>query len=314
MSGLTPEQLAMRSSGIGASEIGAALGLSRWETPLGIYLRKVGEVPEFEGNDATEAGLELEPSICTWAAKKLGNPPMSPSGTVRHPVHSFCFATPDRILDDRSAILQVKNVGFHMRGEWGDDHDDVPHAYRVQIEWEMIAVGISRAYLAVCIGGQRLRIYAFDQDPSLSASLIAQAEHFWLNHVVPRIPPPVDGAEKTRLWLEKKHPEHFGSVRAIDWDEAEICRAYLAAHARQKEAEEEKALLGNQLRSKLGDAEGAEGHGVKFTWKQNANGTPSWKAIADEAGASAELIAKHTPPGPHVLRVTSTEKKQRKVA
>ena len=311
---LTPAQLAMRNTGIGASEIGAALGLSRWETPLGIYLRKIGETPEFEGNEATEAGLELEPAIATWAAKKLGNPPTHEEGTVRHPEHSFIFATPDRIFDDRSAILQIKNVGFHMRHEWGDDGDDVPHAYRVQIEWEMIAVGIKRAWLAVCIGGQRLRIYGFDQDPSMSESLIRQAHHFWHEHVLARVPPPIDGAEKTRRWLESKHPGHFGNARAIEWQEAEWCADYLRAIAMEKEAKETKALLGNRLRAALGDHEGAEGHGVKVTWTQNENGTPSWKAIAEEAGATPDLIAKHTPPGPHVLRVTSTAKKQRKVA
>lgn len=311
---LSPEQLAMRSSGLGASEIGAALGLSRWETPLGIYLRKVGEAPEFEGNEATEAGLELEPAIATWALKKLGNPPAHESGTVRHPVHSFCFATPDRIFDDRSAILQIKNVGFHMRDEWGDDHDDVPHAYRVQVEWEMIATGIKRAHLAVCIGGQRLRIYTFDQDPATSESLIRQAHHFWHEHVLARVPPPIDGAEKTRRWLESKHPGHFGSMRAIEWDEAEMCADYLRAIAAENEAKETKALIGNRLRAALGDSEGAEGQGVKFTWKQNANGSPNWKAIAAHFDPSPELVAEHTPPGPHVLRVTSTAKKQRKVA
>src|SRR5690606_6883149 len=57
------EWLRIRSRGIGGSEIAAIAGVSPWDTPLSVYLRKIGELPEKEATSATYWGSILEPVV-----------------------------------------------------------------------------------------------------------------------------------------------------------------------------------------------------------------------------------------------------------
>ena len=46
------EWLKAREGGIGASEVAAVVGLSKWDSPYSLFLRKTGQVPPIEENDA----------------------------------------------------------------------------------------------------------------------------------------------------------------------------------------------------------------------------------------------------------------------
>lgn len=48
----SPEWLAYRRTGIGASEVGSVLGVCPWKSPVDVWLEKMGRVPPFEGNNA----------------------------------------------------------------------------------------------------------------------------------------------------------------------------------------------------------------------------------------------------------------------
>ena len=52
--------LALRKGTVGSSDIGTILQLNKYETPRELFNKKVGLAPEFEGNDNTEWGTELE--------------------------------------------------------------------------------------------------------------------------------------------------------------------------------------------------------------------------------------------------------------
>src|SRR5690606_28440496 len=54
------EWLGVRRKGIGGSEIAAIAGLSPFETPLSVYLRKIGELPDKEETEAMYWGSVLE--------------------------------------------------------------------------------------------------------------------------------------------------------------------------------------------------------------------------------------------------------------
>src|SRR4051812_1639091 len=69
---LSPAWYAARSTGIGASEIAAAAGLSRYATPLEIYARKRGLMPEIEDNDAMRLGRKLEPVVKSEFCERTG--------------------------------------------------------------------------------------------------------------------------------------------------------------------------------------------------------------------------------------------------
>src|SRR4051794_32384551 len=58
--------------GLGASECAAALGLSPFETALGLWARKTGRVPEPEESEAMELGLLLEPVVAELYCRRTG--------------------------------------------------------------------------------------------------------------------------------------------------------------------------------------------------------------------------------------------------
>lgn len=308
---LTEAQLAMRRTGIGASEIGAVAGLSQHESPLSIYLRKLGLTPDVATNEAMEAGNELEGAICAWAAKKLRIDPLDlvESDTLRHPEHPYLFATPDRLFRDGHALIQAKNVGLHMAHGWGGESDDVPDCYRAQVVQEMAIANVPLAYLAVLIGGQNLRIYPIARDLKLEATLIGVGRRFWLEHVLAEKRPAIDASETTRAWLTSKHPKEIGKVVRVDETIAPIVARFDAASRGIKALDAEKDLAGNELRDVIGNDIGVCGSWGKATWKRCA-GSPRWKEIALAAGATPELIAKHTDEGHRVLNVWPKGKKR----
>lgn len=138
----TPEWYAARNTGIGASEIAAAAGLSPYQTPLELYLRKRGEMPPFEGNDATRMGTLLEPVVKSEFKRITGlipideNPPM-----YRSRDRQWMTATPDMIVTE-TELAEFKTASWRMKSSWGDENSDaIPDQYLCQTQWQMAVVG-----------------------------------------------------------------------------------------------------------------------------------------------------------------------------
>ncbi len=309
MTGLSAEQLAMRRTGIGASEIAAVCGVSPFASPIDVWRRKVGLADEEEANQAMIAGIMLEPAICDWYAQEMGGVKLLSCPTMRHPEHEWAIATPDRVYaDDARYLVQCKNVGLRMADHWGEDPQAIPEDYRLQIEWEMLVAGADRCDVVVLIGGQTLRIYPITRDRELGESLLRIAGAFWRNHVIANVEPPVDGSESTRRWLEKKHPRIATEIKHEPLAE-DPARAYAEAVQEEKRAHAKKMLAGNALRQMIGDADGVTGAWGKATWRPNEKAAPAWKQIAEHLGATQEIIDMYTPQPPRVLRVYPKKEK-----
>lgn len=308
---LTTEQIEMRRTGIGASEIAAVCGVSPWDGPLDVWLRKTGRADEKQATPEMHAGNMLERAICDWYAVEMGGPALVESTTLRHPRIPYALATPDRVWrDDPKRLVQAKNVGLRMAEHWGEDPDAIPEDYRLQIEWEMEVAGADRCDVVVLIGGQRLRIYPIYRDRALAESLLKIAGHFWEKHVLADVPPDVDASEGARRYLERKHPRHITPLVDAPDEAAEWAARYAAAMAMAKAAEEEKDLCGNHLRKIIGDAEGIRGPWGKATWKANRTGTVAWKALAESFKPDPNLIQQYTSEPTRSLRVYPTKKEK----
>ncbi|MCX2499574.1 YqaJ viral recombinase family protein, partial [Plesiomonas shigelloides] len=72
---LTHEQwLAIRQQGIGSSDAAAAIGLSRYKSPLTLWLEKTGRkaCDDLSQNAAVQWGIALEPLLAQVYAKRTG--------------------------------------------------------------------------------------------------------------------------------------------------------------------------------------------------------------------------------------------------
>lgn len=199
---LTPEQISVRRTGIGGSDIGAISGLSPYRTPLDVYLEKIGEAPPFTGNQYTEWGNRLESIIAVAYAEKTGKQVVEDNETKRHPEHSFMIAHIDGKIGGEDAILECKSASVSQASKWGEEGtDQIPDSYLLQCAHYAYVCNVSRVDIAVLIGGNDFRIYRYERNQILEDRILNIATKFWKEHVEKGIPPmPINRVDSLNLW------------------------------------------------------------------------------------------------------------------
>jgi len=120
-----------RSTVLGASEVAGVLGLSPWDTPYTVWLRKVGLGDEKADNEAMEFGRRAEQMLGRWFTDRtllylFGDQTWRP-----HPRLPWFGATVDGMAsdipfgDDALGTVEFKTT---REPEW----DILPHHYQCQ--------------------------------------------------------------------------------------------------------------------------------------------------------------------------------------
>lgn len=186
----TPEWEAERRNSIGASEVAAVLGLSKWDTPLSIYRGKLGIGREFD-EVLGYIGHASEPIIAGWVEQ------FSPErGVVLEPAFMgrsvewpWLHASFDRVSHDGDRLLtwQFKTAHQYTGHHWDEG---VPDDIRVQVQTEMAVAGTDEARVVVWIGGREFRLYVEPRDDAFIRDyLVPSTEAFWADHVQARVEP-----------------------------------------------------------------------------------------------------------------------------
>lgn len=121
--------LKQRSTRVTASEVGAVLGESSYDTPLDVLLRKVGAVPAFSGNAFTAWGQKFEPVAQRLYEARTGRELLE-FGLINHPTIPFLGASPDGICTD-GRMLEIKCPSTRVI----DGH--VPRHYYLQMQLQL---------------------------------------------------------------------------------------------------------------------------------------------------------------------------------
>jgi len=210
-----------RKNGLGASESAAALGYSQYQTPLDIYLQKLGLAPAFEGNAATKRGNRLEPIVAQYFQDDIENefdgakvytvselfeamPNFQfPSNCVRtfednkgtdtfvSIENPFMFSSPDRIL-----IIENDYFGVEIKtaNDFGlktaEDVIEKHQEWLFQCHYNMIVTGLKKWYL-VWVNDFNLELHYFvvDYEQELASEIIKEIGSFWHNHILSQVPP-----------------------------------------------------------------------------------------------------------------------------
>src|SRR5690606_33959049 len=94
------EWLAARRKGLGASDIAAIAGVSRWSTPWQVYVDKVGAIPLDNNDGATEAmrwGQLLEGLVLDEWERRSGMVAGMRGLMVQHDTHDWALASLDAL-------------------------------------------------------------------------------------------------------------------------------------------------------------------------------------------------------------------------
>lgn len=286
---LTAAQLADRKNGIGSSDIAEVVGVAPWEgsSSLRLFAEKRGMLPEEDGepSEEQEIGHMLEPVLIDLYTRKSGLQTL-PGGTVHHRLHPWAFASLDGKIIGKSAALEIKIVGIGMARGWDLLADDgIPHYVRCQVAWQAECADLDEVHVTTLITGTRHRVYYVQRDRELGEMLIDAGATFW-RRIAAGDPPPVDGTDGCRTYLEAKYPspatgQTIDIEAGSDIDLVGVERV-LAAR-RERMAEDTKRMCDARMMTHMGET------------NATIMRAPTWRAtwsIAKKAGAKRRFVVR----------------------
>lgn len=259
-----------RRLGIGGSDAAAICGLSRYKSPMAVYLEKLGELPPVEDNPKMKAGRLLEPVIADWFAEDTGYKVWRQNAIFQHPEHPFMLANIDRWLPGQNAGLECKNTSEYCKDDWSGTQ--APTEYILQCNHYMAVTGADRWFIAVLIGGWDFQWRVIERDEELIKNLITIEKGFWEEHVVAKVPP-VFSHQDTE-YLKDAFPES-DSDSSIELPEEAypIIQELHLARVAKSQAEQREEAAKNQIKGYMQTSERAYFQGdLRFTWKTGKRG------------------------------------------
>jgi putative phage-type endonuclease len=202
----------LRKSGIGGSDAGAILKLSRYASPLTVCMEKTGRAEDFTGNEATEVGKILEPLLREHVladyldAHGFDLDVLEAPYVYRSKQYPWMLANIDGVLidiDGGQIGLEIKTGGSYQLKDWGSmDGDELPDTYYAQVQHYIAVTGATEWFVFGLIGNRRLHRLVSRNDDFI-AGLIEREEEIWKA-------------------IEKNDPLFFPLATGLDADDAAV--------------------------------------------------------------------------------------------
>ena len=259
--------LEYRKLGIGGSDASVVCGVSRYKSPVELWLDKTDQLPPQEAGEAAYWGTQLEPFVRAEFTKRTGIEVSHRSELLQCEEHPFMLANLDGICevpDFGTVIFEAKTASAYKAGEW---EDTIPDEYALQLAHYMAVTGYAGAYIAVLIGGNTFKWKFVERDEELIAMLIELESDFW-NHVQDCTPPPLDGSDASAKFLSQRFPSSTPKSHITLPDAAgDLLTQYDEACEELEAVTERKQQAENLLKEMLADNEvGTLGDRI-VTWK-----------------------------------------------
>lgn len=272
-----------RRLGIGGSDASIVCGVNRYESPMELWMDKMGQLPYQEAGEAAYWGTLLEPLVRAEFTKRTGIEVIHKNELLQSVEHPFMLANLDGICEVPgygTCIFEAKTASAYKAGEW---EDSIPDEYTLQINHYMAVTGYAGTYIAVLIGGNSFRWKFVERDEELISMLIELEADFW-DYVRLGTPPPLDGSTASAKFLAERFPSSNPKSKIALPDSAiDLITKYDAACEQLKAATEEKQYAENLLKEMMGDNE------IGTVWDRIV----TWKNVTQERLDSKTLKAEH---------------------
>ena len=272
-----------RKQGIGGSDASVVCGISRYKSPVELWMEKTNPLPYQEAGEAAYWGTQLEGIVRAEFTKRTGIEVEIVRQLLQSEENPFMLANLDGVCehpDYGTCIFEAKTATAYKTGEW---EDAVPDEYQLQIQHYMAVTGFRAAYIAVLIGGNTFRWKLVERDDELIDMLIPFESVFW-RHVESMTPPPLDGSDASTKFLAERFPNSVPQSQiALPPSAAELLMEYDSACEELNVATERKQKAENLLKQMLGENEvGTAGNKII-----------TWKSVTQERLDSKTLKAEH---------------------
>ena len=271
--------LALRRSGVGASESACLLGWSPFGTAATVWASKVGVGVDIEETVVMRRGRQLESAVARILSDETGLEVVHHGDHVvaRAADHPRLLCTLDREIRHPVLGPGVAELKTSRRGEdWPPDDvsgldtvftpRDVPRHYYAQVQHQMMVTGATWGVLACLSFGHRFVYGKIEPDADIQRAIRLAVDDFWPYVEKNERPPITGGPGESDLLRAMFRRETDGKLVAlpdiaVEWD-AQLQQAKEA----KKNAEGAIETFGTLLRGAIGDAEiGVLPNGAAYT-------------------------------------------------
>lgn len=275
--------LEWRKKGIGGSDASVVCGISRYKSPVELWMEKTDQLHAQEAGEAAYWGTQLESLVRAEFTKRTGIEVEHKGVLLQSEEYPFMLANLDGTCehpDYGTCIFEAKTASAYKAGEWDDA---IPDEYMCQIQHYMAVTGYKAAYIAVLIGGTTFRWKLVKWDEELIAMLIELEANFW-HHVEDGTPPAMDGSAASAKFLSERFPDSVPKSQITLPDTAaDLIQQYDTACEQLEAITEQKQEAENKLKELLGENEvGTAGDRIIV-----------WKSVSQERLDSKTLKAEH---------------------
>jgi putative phage-type endonuclease len=270
-----PAWLSSRFAGIGASEIGAVIGMDHRSSPLKLFLEKTGALPpeDLSEVEMVEWGHILEPVIAEQYRKRTGRIVRRGRSrkycVLRSNEHPWALASLDFWTGENENDLwplEIKNAHQFRADDW---LNGTPDYHIAQLHQQMVVTGARKGTSACLLGGNRLLWCDVARDEVLIRKIQVQGAKFW-ERVERRDPPPPDGTTATTDALKRLYPNSNGETVVLPAVLEDRIYEWRRLKDEQSARKKQIDAIENEIKATMGEAE----RGIVLSTKDEV----SWKA------------------------------------
>jgi len=277
---LSKKILRERKSGIGGSDCAAIMGLSKWRTPLDVYLDKIDkDIPyNAQESEAFYFGNLLEPVVIKEYEKRSKNTCSKLKDTIKNNKHPWLLANIDALVEDKKIIVEAKTTRY-FSDDWGyDGGDKIPQEYLIQVAHYCLVLDYDVAHIAVLGATNDFRIYVYNRSKELEKLIIEKTKRFWEENVLKNIPPSVSSVEDINKLFRKEKID--SKITASD-EIINLIEKHTELDSTQSLIEEELEIIKGKIKLYMGENALLTGNdGSKlFSWKNQITNRVNTKLL-----------------------------------
>ncbi len=276
------EWLEWRTCGIGGSDASIIAGVNAYTSVYELWQYKTGQrIPKEADNDFTHFGTILEPIIKQEFTRRTGLKVRNRRAIYQSDEYPFMIADLDGVVNDHGemCVFEAKTASAYKLEVW---EKGVPLEYLYQVQHYLAVTGWKKAYIAVLVGGNHFICRVIERDETMIAKIIAMERRFWEGQVLPKIEPPMDGSEATRVYLNETYAQAVSTVIELPEETLELCKVYDELSRQIEALKEQKEAITNQMKFYLGENEKGVVGDREITWKNVTTTTFDRKRLERE--------------------------------
>jgi putative phage-type endonuclease len=243
-----------RKLGIGGSDCAAVLGVSKWKTPLQVFLDKTTDEIEYITSPAMEMGKKLESFVINEYQENTGNKCRSTSKLIKSKTYPWLIGHIDAFVLQKPLLLEAKTTRF-FDNEWGEaGTDQIPKEYLIQCAHYCLVCSefkqLQGCDIAALGSTSDFRIYHYERNLKLEQKIIELTYNFWFEHVKKNEPPPVTSKDNISQVYSMANKE---SIIIADNDLLEVIDKLKSIKEQEKLLTDTKKELENKIKMAMGN-------------------------------------------------------------